>query len=225
MALFTRWFTKFSRTRPSCSRASFTISTKRAAAGEQVAASARHRVKAGSCARMSSATLRHLNHTRLSGATKVKRPKGSPLLPYGDSSGVAVGSTEASWILPCEARLACFAITSLTVKKRAGAGAGVLEMSGAIDGRREGVVIGAATGTAAGGVGLVSAATTIGCGAAALPAATFSTTGILLAAVALVSTAAAATKPKNSTTGSHWAAIRARDFALMLNTPRPGRCN
>jgi hypothetical protein len=108
------------------------------------------------------------------------------------------------------------------VKNRASAGAGVLEMSGAIDDRREGVVT-AATGVAAGGS--VNAAMTIGCDATALPAAMFSTTGILLAAVALVSTAiaAAATKPKNSTTGSHWAAYRARFFALMLNTPRPGR--
>ena len=103
MALFTRWFTKFRRTRPSCSRASFTIATKRAAAGEHCAASTRQRISAGSCARMSSATLRHLNHTRLLGATKVKRPKGSSLSRRVAALAVAgrrrgPGSTEASWI-------------------------------------------------------------------------------------------------------------------------------
>src|SRR5262249_1086007 len=159
MALLTSWFTKFRRTRPSCSRASFTISTKRAAAGEQVVASARHCIRVGSCARMSSATLRHLTHTRLSAPTKVKRAKGSPLLLCGGSSGVAVGSTEAIWILPWDAR--CFATTSLMVKKRAGAGAGVLEMSGAIDDRRGGVATEGATGAVAGGVGSLIAAVSI----------------------------------------------------------------
>ena len=104
-----------------------------------------------------------------------------------------------------------------------------------------GAAIGAAS---AGGVRSVSAAMTMGCGArpagavragstrvvscgamAVPPAATLTTAGILLAAVALVSSTDTATKPRNSTTGSHWTAIRDRAFALMFNTPRPGRCN
>ena len=112
-------------------------------------------------------------------------------------------------------------------------------MSGAIVVRRGGAGIGAATGAAAGGVCVASEAMTIGCGGrsgraacagrrgcgamAASPAATFAMTGVLLAAVALVSSADTATKPRNSTTGSHWTAIRDRAFALMFNTPRPGR--
>src|SRR6187551_1604884 len=86
---------------------------------------------------MSSATFRHLNHTSPSGATKVERPNGSSLLPWMETSGVAVGSTEASWILrsslSCDARPACFAITSLMVKIRAGARAGVPEIRGAME--------------------------------------------------------------------------------------------
>jgi hypothetical protein len=33
----------------------------------------------------------------------------------------------------------------------------------------------------------------------------------------------AATKPINNRTGSHWPALRTPTFALMFNTPRPGR--
>src|SRR4029079_1221265 len=168
MALFTRWFTKFRRTRPACSRASFTMAAKRAAPGEQAVSSPRQRISAGSWARMSSATLRHLTHTRPSGATKVKRPNGSWLfvvsLPYADASGVAVGSTEASWMLSC-ALSVCFAITSLMVKNCAGAGAGVLEIRGAMVPRRRDVVTGATTGADSGGVCVASEAMTIGCGA------------------------------------------------------------
>ena len=94
-----------------------------------------------------------------------------------------------------------------------------------------GVVGGAAAVSDAGGVRAASKAMMKGFGAGsacekanAPPAATLPTTGTLLAAVASVSTAAAATKPRNSRTGSHCATCRARAFTtLMLNTPRPGR--
>ena len=116
-----------------------------------------------------------------------------------------------SCALSC-ARPVCFAaITSLMVKNCAGAGAGVLEVRGAMVPRRGGVVTGATTGAATGGIWVASEAITIGCDArsdcgtaVASPAATFATTGSLLAAVALVSSTDTATKPKNSnTTGSH----------------------
>src|SRR6188508_2939923 len=174
---------------------------------------------------MSSATFRHLNHTSPSGATKVERPNGSSLLPWMETSGVAVGSTEASWILrsslSCEARPACFAITSLMVKMRAGARAGVPEISGAMVAGREDAVAGSAAVSDPGGAAseamtkgfgggsacadLAGSTRVVSCGANAMgsPAATLATTGTLLAAVALVSRTDTATKPRNSTTGSH----------------------
>ena len=77
------------------------MAPKRAAPGEHWFESARQRARAGSSARISSATFRHFVHSWPSGATKVKSPKGSsPLLPAGASmvASDAVGFADASWI-------------------------------------------------------------------------------------------------------------------------------
>src|SRR5581483_3994357 len=104
-----------------------------------------------------------------------------------------------------------------------GAGPGVAAFAVRGIGRRGGIVGGgAAAGGVGAGAGAASAAMTIGCGAGRLcagwtgagscgaiatdsPAATLAMTGTLFAAVAFVSIADTATKPRNSTTGSHWA--------------------